>query len=238
MRVLDIDLDFFLEDCCPLAAPGERPSLDGHRPWTVEQTECFIREQLGLNEAHPVPGKIFETHDQALLFWQQRIGENKLSVPFSVTHIDAHSDLGIGKPGPGYVLNNVAAQSLERRRESKRHYELHQLDEANYLLFAIAYRYIDVLENVRNPRSRKDIPNEILMPGRSDIIRLHSFAADLMAVKNGPEPEIAFHVYNDYKKYKASEPYDYMTVAVSPRYAPAEADALLPVFEKYMIIEN
>ena len=30
MRVLDIDLDFFLADCCPLAEPGERPELPGH----------------------------------------------------------------------------------------------------------------------------------------------------------------------------------------------------------------
>ena len=32
MRVLDIDLDFFLADCCPLAELGHRPSLPGHEP--------------------------------------------------------------------------------------------------------------------------------------------------------------------------------------------------------------
>ncbi len=29
MRVLDIDLDFFLNDCCPLAEKGHRPPLTG-----------------------------------------------------------------------------------------------------------------------------------------------------------------------------------------------------------------
>ena len=33
-RVLDIDLDFFLADCCPLAELGQRPNLTEHEPWT------------------------------------------------------------------------------------------------------------------------------------------------------------------------------------------------------------
>lgn len=32
MRVLDIDLDFFLAGCCPLADKGRRPELFGHEP--------------------------------------------------------------------------------------------------------------------------------------------------------------------------------------------------------------
>lgn len=236
MRVLDIDLDFFLADCCPLALPAERPPLEGHEPWETETVRAFLEENLGLSKEHPVPGRIFETHDAALGFWQERVCEGLLSVPFSVTHIDAHSDLGIGKPGPGYVLNTVLAQPLAVRRDSARHYALRQLDEANYLLFALAYRYIDRLENVRNPKSRPDIPCEILKQGDERMIRLDSFASRLMEPKNGPEPEVPFFVYADPFAYRTDPqyPFDLMSVAISPRYAPAEADGLLQVLREYI----
>lgn len=234
MRVLDIDLDFFLADCCPLAKPGKRPLLKGHEPWSREEVVSFLETRCGLDPKRPIPGAIFETHDEALSFWQERISDESLTVPFSVTHIDAHSDLGIGKPGPGFVLSTVLCQPPEKRADLVRWYEMKQLDEANYLLFALAFRWVDSLENVRNLRSRPDIPEEILVPGRKDLIRLSSFASRFLEGKNGPEPEIPFSVYDDWRMFTSDGPYDYLTVAVSPRYAPKEADALLPVFQNYI----
>lgn len=234
MRVLDIDLDFFLNDCCPLAEPGARPELYGHEPWSIEQVCSFLEENCGLEKSRKAPGAIFETHDQTLSFWGERIRSGELTVPFHVTHIDAHSDLGIGYPGPGYVLNGVLPQRADIRPDIVKYYSLRQLDEANYLLFALAFRWISVLENIRNPRSRADIPPQILMPGASDRIRLRSFASGLMETINGIEPEIPFLVYDDYAGYHASEPFDFFTLAISPRYAPKEADALVPVISEYM----
>lgn len=158
MRVLDIDLDFFLADCCPLADKGQRPALQGHEPWQPEEVLRFLTEQCGLDEAHPIPGLIFETHDQALVMWERLIREQRLAAPFHVTHIDAHSDLGVGYPGPGFVLYNVLSMQPERRLDYQRFYEQSKLDEANYLLFALAMRRVSSLDNVRNPRSHKDIP--------------------------------------------------------------------------------
>ena len=45
-----------------------------------------------------------------------------------------------------------------------------------------------------------------------------------------------FYVYEDYNGFKAEEKYDFMSVAISPRYSPKEADVLLPVFEEYMTL--
>ena len=66
------------------------------------------------------------------------------------------------------------------------------------------------------------------------MIRLSSFASRFLEARNGPEPVVPFHVYDDWKTFYAAEPYDFMTVAISPRYAPKEADALLPVFGRYL----
>ena len=233
MRVLDIDLDFFLADCCPLAPFGQRPQLKGHEPWEAERVDLFLRNNCGLDPRMPLPGRIFETHDGALQFWQERIREGTLKKPFTVTHVDAHSDLGIGYPGPDAVLSGVLPIAFPKREDISLYYERRQLDESNYLLFAIALRYIDKLENVRNLRSRKDLPRSIFDPDTGDI-RLTSFASRFLEEINGPEPAVPYIEYPDHRSFRAEAPYDFMTVAVSPRYSPAEADALLPVFAGYM----
>lgn len=234
MRVLDLDLDFFLADCCPLAPLGERPDLSGHEPWPEAEVCRFLEEQCGLSASQPIPGAVFETHDDALRFWLARMEDGSLTAPFHVTHVDAHSDLGIGKPGPGYVLNGVLPQHPSIRADVARYTALHQLDEANYLLFALAFRFVASLDNVRNPKSRPDIPREILLPDRSDAICLTSFAARLMEGKNGKEPVIPFLVYDDYRSFVSDAPYNFATLAISPRYAPAAADALVPVIARYI----
>lgn len=130
-------------------------------------------------------------HDGALQFWQELIAAGQLSVPFEVAHIDAHSDLGIGRPGPGFVLNSVLPLSPAERADIKRYYEMKQLDEANYLLFALAFRWISRLENVRNPKSRPDIPQFAFRCeqenqrgcGEYEFIRLSSFVSKLFEAK-------------------------------------------------------
>lgn len=237
MRVLDIDLDFFLADCCPLAEKGERPCLKGHEPWPEERARRFLEEQCGLDAARPIPGRVFETHDQALVWWEQLIREGRLTAPFAVTHIDAHSDLGIGYPGPGYVLYNVISRAVEKRLDLNAFYADHKLDEANYLLFALAMRRIRALENVRQPFSRPDIPKEILKPDDPGTIKMVSLTSRMFEKQNGPEPEIPFRVYMDPDQFRAEAPYDFVSLAISPRYAPAEADELVPLFKRYMILE-
>ena len=55
----------------------------------------------------------------------------RLTAPFDVTHIDAHSDLGIGYPGPGYVLNGVLPIRYDKRADAEKYRRLNELDEAN-----------------------------------------------------------------------------------------------------------
>jgi len=234
MRVLDIDLDFFLADCCPLAERGERPALAGHEPWDEADVIAFLENNCGLDRAHPVPGRVFETHDMALTFWEEQLAAGTLTAPFHVTHVDAHSDLGIGDPGPGYVLYNVLAMHPDRRLNTRMFYEQHKLDEANYLLFALAQRRVSSLDNVRNPRSHADIPGDILRPGCGDVIEMASLTSRMFEKQNGPEPAIPFHVYDDWTQFRADGPYDFVTLAISPRYAPKEADRLADVIAEYI----
>ena len=147
--------------------------------------------------------------------------------------MDAHSDLGIGYPGPGYVLYNVLSLPPKRRLELDRFYRERKLDEANYLLFALAARIVDSLENVRRPFSREDVPRQILTED-GDHIRLPQSFPDLFERVNGPEPLIPYRECKEDDSFCAAAPYDFISLAISPRYAPEAADALIPIFESYM----
>ena len=232
-RVLDIDLDYFLADCCPLAEPGQRPKLRGHEPWPPDEVRLFLEQHCGLSGARPIPGRVFMTHDGALRYWAELMEQGALKAPFHVTHVDAHSDLGIGYPGPGYVLYNVLSLPPRRRMELDRFYREKKLDEANYLLFALAARIVGSLENVRRPFSKGDVPPRILTEDGS-FLRLPQSFPDLFEKVNGPEPLIPYREYKEDGSFRAAAPYDFISLAISPRYAPKEADELIPVFQEYM----
>lgn len=225
MRALDLDLDFFLSGPCELQPLGSRPDVTEAQPWTKDAFRAFLEENCGLSVKHPVPGQVFETHDRALDFWLPCTEK-----PFHVTHVDAHSDLGIGRPGPAFVLESVLTQPVENRVRIAEYRENRKLDEANYLLFALAFRWVSSLDNVRNPNSRPDMPPFC----REDSILLESSVGRLIPSLDHHEIPISYHVFTDWQTFRAEAPYDCATLAVSPRYTPPEADSLIDVFREYI----
>lgn len=232
MRVLDLDMDFFLTAPCPLAKPGERPREACARPYSDEEVIRFLEEQCGLSRERRVPGAIFDTHDKALDFWAARLADGSLKAPFEVVHVDTHSDLAFGPPGTGYVLNVVLSRLPQQRAIVETYREAVELDEANYLLFALAFRWIKRLTYVRNPKSYPDIPGRLLDEGGN--IRLCSFVSRMMESTNGPEPVIPFDVYDDYRQFHQTG-YDFVTMAQSPRYAPCSADRIMEIVKQYIL---
>ena len=231
MRVLDLDMDFFLTGPCPLAEIGKRPDESCAQAYSDEEVIRFLEEQCGLSRERPVPGAIFDTHDKALDFWRARLEEGGLTAPFEVVHVDTHSDLAFGPPGTGYVLNVVLSRLPAVRADLDIYRKAVELDEANYLLFALAFRWISRLSYVRNPKSYQDIPAQLL-DGDGNI-RLCSFISRMMEGKNGPESAVPFDVYDDYRQFKQTG-YDFVTMAQSPRYAPQSADRIMDIVRRYI----
>lgn len=232
MRVLDLDMDFFLSGPCPLAELGQRPEEGSVQVYSDEEVIRFLEEQCGLSREHPTPGAIFDTHDKALDFWQERMRDGSMTAPFEVVHVDTHSDLGFGPPGTGYVLNAVLSQPVQMRAQIERHRNAVELDEANYLLFALAFRWVSRLTYVRNPKSHQDIPRQLLDSDGN--VHLCSFISAMMEGKNGKEPVVAFDVYDDYRQFR-QHGYDFVTMAQSPRYAPESADRIMNLLRPYLI---
>lgn len=231
MRVLDLDMDFFLSDPCPLAPLGERPDESCADVWSDEDVTRFLEQQCGLSVERPVPGAIFDTHDKALDFWAARLEDGSLCAPFEVVHVDTHSDLAFGPPGTNYVLNVVLSRLPFQRAQIGQYRAGTELDEANYLLFALAFRWVNRLSYVRNPKSHQDIPRHLLDSDGN--IHLRSFISQMMEGKNGREPVIAFEVYDDYRTFKQHD-YDFVTMAQSPRYAPESADRIMEIVRRYI----
>lgn len=235
MRVLDLDMDFFLSDPCPLAPLGQRPDESCAKVWRDEDVVRFLEEQCGLSTEHPVPGAIFDTHDKALDFWAARVADGRLATPFEVVHVDTHSDLAFGPPGTNFVLNVVLSRLPSQRAAIAAYRSAVELDEANYLLFALAFRWIDRLSYVRSPKSHQDIPKHLL-DGEGNI-HLRSFISQMMEGRNGKEPVIPFDVYDDYRTFERKG-YDFVTMAQSPRYAPQSADRIMEIVSRYIAAEK
>ena len=105
------------------------------------------------------------------------------------------------------------------------------MDEANYLLFALSFRWISRLTYVRNPKSYQDVPTQLL--NEEGNIHLLSFVSRLFEKKNGLEPMIPFKVYDDYRAFQG-QGYDFVTMAQSPRYAPKSADRIMEIVGRYI----
>lgn len=51
---------------------------------------------------------------------------------------------------------------------------------------------------------------------------------------NGREPTVPFEVFDDYTQFRETG-YDFVTMAQSPRYAPASADRIMRLLEPYVM---
>jgi len=224
MTALDIDLDFFLSDVCELAELGARPT--GAIPWNENDIRMFFEERCMLSRENKIRGSIFETHDYALDFWRD------MEKPLDVIHIDAHSDLAIGRPGPAYMIDTIAALPVDVRNDLEKYRDLNKLDEGNYLMFAVAMRWVRTLVNVRNPRSRPDIPQRAL--DENGNIHIVPSVAKLIPALDRHEPTIPFTVYDDWRYFRIDAPADAASLALSPRYAPVEADFIADIFREYI----
>ena len=223
MRVLDCDLDFFLGGTCGFAPPGQRPPVNGAEPWSESGARAFFEENCGLDRKNRVKGAVFTTHDEALDYWLERA-----EFPIDITHVDAHSDLGV--VDPQYVLESVITMPPEKRGDINRYRAERKLTEANYLLFALGMRLVKSLVNVRNPFSRPDMPP---FCGKESI-KLVSSVSRLIPALDRHEPEIPYTVISDWRSFRADKPFELATLAISPRYSPEEADFIADIFREYI----
>ena len=190
-----------------------------------------------------------EEHDGVYKKWRDLNVANRLAIPFDVVHVDARADLGMGDSSWHYISTD-----LLHRNECDRINPIeggpNGLNQGNFLLFAVACRWIRELTYVYHPDSKigfglRDIPRTAMKNFDVDcqIIQLKKFNSltplgirpeDSVLV--GLEPEVPLHKVAG-KDFMASANFDFMFLTRSPRYTPAIADALIPVIMQYIAVD-
>jgi len=247
MHVLDLDLDFFLDRVSWRHPDGGRLDTDGgeplYTPWPVEHFRLFL-ELCGLSTEHRIPGRVIRHHDEAFYCWRELIRRNVLTPPFLITHVDAHSDLGMGEGTYMHIMGEVLHLPAEQRWTPDRT----KVTPGSYLAFAAACRWPSRIDFVRTPQPADDAPRELfrdddpstgLLELRccdpAEMRRRASFGGDPTESPTlRREPPIAV-TFTECWDYKAAEPVDYVVLAQSPDYTPSASDALIAVFREYIV---
>jgi hypothetical protein len=205
MRVLDLDLDIFLNEVAyHRSAKDGRLDSTRYSAWSREAVESFLKEQCRLDPGRPIRGRVVTDHSEEFPFWRGLVESGDLAVPFEVVHVDAHSDLGCGDSGYVYLMTDI----LNRDVDERRHPDIGRtkMNSGNFLAFALACRRIDILTFVPHPDAHADLFEWYFQHGdsRSGIIQLKAVPPELpqgdpfwlMATPNmePTEPDIPFRL--------------------------------------------
>jgi len=246
VKILDIDLDFFLSGIATRQAPRGRRLRESHSPWFESDVREFLERQCGLTRTQPLPGGLVEEHDGVFRKWRTLITASRLDIPFDVVHVDAHADLGMGD-GSWHYISTALLHLNARDRINPIEGGPNGLNQGNFLLFAIACRWIRELTYVYHPDCKigaglRDIPRTAMKNYDADgpIIQLKQLSSQLsLGIRPedgdviGLEPEVPLHPVAG-KDFMATAKFDFMFLTRSPRYTPDVADALIPVIMSYI----
>lgn len=244
---MDIDLDFFLSE---ITRRSDTRVVDPRlRVWSESDTRRFLEVQCRLDANAPPHGILCTHHHEVFSHWKRLIAAGELTVPFDVTHIDAHADLGLGLNDCSYiyVFSELLHQPLDHRSSPKIG-SRYGLAEGNFLTFAIACRWIRELTYVHHPEllvpDRIDIGDQMFkdFDSRSGYLQLKCYRPEDLAdpfrdlrhiSPLALEPEVPLITVNG-SQFAATAPFDLAFLTQSPDYTPAAADRLIPVIREYL----
>lgn len=240
-RILDIDLDFFLNKVSESRENGRRLKKKKYFPWAKTTLTSFLENRCLLSTQNRLKGRTVKHHHQAFFFWRKLILTKEIEIPFEVVHLDAHSDIGVADWSWIYVTSELLHKPLEERifpDESL----LKGINEANYLAFALACRWIKKLTFVIHPKWKNDLievyfkdfdfdSNSIqLKKFDQKVLFEKSFDIDPSSTEMEPEVPVEFIPLIDYKNV---HPFTILTLSHSKEYTPKTSDKLIMVIKRY-----
>jgi hypothetical protein len=247
LHVLDLDLDFFLDRVPSRHPEGRRwDPVDGEaifEPWDEESFRHFLEAVCGLSTERPTPGRVLRDHDEAFYCWRELIRRKVLSPPFLITHVDSHSDLGMGEGSYIYIMGDLLHRPVEERWIPDRM----EVTPGSYLAYAAACRWPSRIEFVRHPRHHDDCPSHLFHDHDVSTALLELRCCDPVDMEQrscGGDPALSPPVrlepqipvaFTECWDYQPSEPVDFVVLAQSPDYTPSASDALIAVFREYIV---
>jgi hypothetical protein len=262
MRVLDLDLDFFLYRTDHYRDwADERADADEYPPWPLDDAIAFLTERCQLDGRRP--GFVVEHHNELFYRWGEAIEAGQMTKPLEVVHVDAHADLGMGDASYAYLMGELVFQpigdryeTLKRRRPPSRKEMLDlsndALTDGNWLMFALACGWLSSLTYVTNSRVEAsdgarpgDLMRVLMQDFDMQADRLQvvgtreeawRWAGGRPAAIGHRDPPVPF-ITNVWREYQASEPFDIVCLTRSPEYTPADADRIFDAIVERFIDE-
>lgn len=243
MRILDLDLDCFIEEIAHFRSDSsDRLDDSEYPPWNEHKLRHFLEEQCGMSMQRRVPGRVFVEHVEAFHFWRGLLEGGALSVPFELTHVDAHSDMGIYEKGSHHIVHELLFVQPERRLISGQNPMY--LSSGSYIAFALAMRWISKLTFVYPELYEeqddyygfwfKDFDPDsgfIEMKGyREKQFPGYSYMDHEPEVREPAIPFIPIRVTD----FHHDGVFDFATICQSPGFTPSSADFLIDIFRQYI----
>ena len=242
MHVADFDLDLFLDSVSSFARPPRAPSTV--KPWGTAELRHFLEKQCALKRNDLRPKGYFVVHHDDALPILKDLSENG-GKPLTLTHFDAHSDLGTGFGDTSWMeigARILALPPKDRYAAISRH-GTGGLSPANYLGYALACRWLESLTYVHHADSGDDLMpfffrNFDIESGTMELRHVPGlaearFKEQLRAMDHVPEPALPFS-RTPVGEYTAERQFDAVILCHSPGYTPVEADELINVFQDYV----
>jgi hypothetical protein len=235
-RILDIDLDFFVQPVVHLPQDDSRPVSAEHTVWSTDRAFEFLTDRCGLTGR--LPGILTEQHDELFPSWREAVRAQILQPPFDVTHVDAHADLGLGDSGYVYLMTSLLFAPPEERWNPTPPIGTTGLTEGNFLLFAIACRWVSSLEYVYGEGGGGDELHCVMAGFERSANQVRLAAMTPNAFRNwnfglsGREPAVTHlepgvpYESGRWENFQAEAPFDFVCLTRSPRYTPTTADPL------------
>jgi hypothetical protein len=244
-RILDLDLDFFVRGVAIWKAVGSgRLDADDYPPWSADDTFAFLHDRCGLTD--PLPGFAVDGHGELFGRWGDAIDSGKIELPLSVTHVDAHSDLGLGDNAYTVLITELLFLPIDQRRPGA----TKLVTDGNYLAMAIACGWLSDLTLVRNEEGNNDGRPEDLFPYYMDNreatdIRLQAMTPEQLDNRmyfreyevEASDPRVSLE-HMSWEGFEAAAPFDQVCLARSPDYTPVELDALFDEIRARFIDED
>ena len=262
MKVLDLDMDYFMEHIASFISFNTSERLDedgyGDTVWSEERVRDFLENNLGLSKNNKIPGRVVVGHNESLFFWEELLEQGKLTDPFEVVHVDSHADLGLGCSSSDFLQSAFLTLPVETRRRIRDDDEGVGISIGDYLLWAVAYKMVSKITDCANPNGDKnDYVWDTLKDFKENMIGDKPISNYIQLKYNSQMEWPKYNASNEYKKkymlgaikdpevelkiiptiedVKFQGDFDYAVIAQSPNYTPASADFILDVFREYIV---
>ncbi len=253
MRVLDIDMDYFVYNIAQwISQDSELRLSDKDYPvWERNDVIAFLEQNLGLRKDQKIRGKIVQHHFEVLYYWRQLITGGELQTPFEVIHVDSHADLGLGSGAWVFIFEKLLGIDVSDRAKVETYKErfsgYKEPSICDFLLFAIAFRWISKITYIHNPKldyldylpyilkgcvepnDTIQLPHNTPAYDMNDKIKRRVFLA-----KATLEPEVKFEAIKELKHIKYNGDFEFLTLSISPNYTPESADFIIDIINEYI----